>query len=287
MEVLTFGSTKACFRAIGRRGLRESARSTLEPERLSKIIARSGVASRREAENLIKNGMVTVNGKSVTSPSKKGVVAILDDVEVQGFGMLPKTPAGENALPSGASPKIWAVHKLKGELVADKDNKKKRPLLFDRIRRLVNCDINLLKPVDRMDFNAEGLLLLTNHGSLSRALEKELASQSSTYRIRVHGLITTSKTLALQKGIVVDGVKHKPLRVKVDRSGKSTISWLTVSAEGASAKAIKSVFGKFHLRPLRIIRIEYGPFNLAGVQSGSLRELRLPPFLAAKWRAKS
>ena len=112
---------------------------------------------------------MTVNGKSVTSPSQKGVVAILDDVVVQGFGLLPKVPPVENAQPSRASAKILAVHKMKGELVANQDNKQ-RPLLIDRVRRLINYDFATLKPVDRMDFNTEGLLLLTNYGSLSRTL---------------------------------------------------------------------------------------------------------------------
>ena len=282
--MLSFASARACFRATVRRGFGQSVRATLNPERLSKVIARSGVASRREAENLIKKGMVKVNGKFVTSPSQKGVVAILDDVEVQGFGILPKVPPGENAQLSRTSAKIWAVHKLKGELVAHQDNRKQRPILIDRIRRLIKYDIATLKPVDRMDFNTEGLLLLTNHGSLSRTLEGELASLSSTYRVRVHGLITPSKILALQKGIFIDGVKYEPLHVKVDRSGKSTISWLTVSARGASAKAIKRILKKIHLRSLRVIRTDFGPFSIAGVPSGGLRELRLPPSLASKWR---
>ena len=283
--MLKFTMTRSCFRAtVLQRGV-SSASSALESERLSKILARSGVASRREAENLIKGGAVSVNGRLVTSPSQKGVVAILDDIEVQGFGILPKTPPGENLLAGGTSAKIWAVSKARGELMANKDNNKNRPLLFDRIRRLINYDVTLLKPVDRMDFNVEGLALLTNHGGLSRIVERELASQTSTYRVRVHGLITQSKMLALQRGIYVDGVKHNPLKVKVDRSGKSTISWLTISAEGANAKAIKSIFDKIHLRPLRIIRTEYGPFSLAGLPAGALREQSLPPFLAVKWRA--
>lgn len=264
-----------------------STTSTLAQERLSKIIARSGIASRREADALIKSGCVSVNGKKVTKPSEKGV-AVLDDVVVDGFGILPKAPPSETLSPATSSgrPRIWQVYKLRGELVASKDRTKQRPLLFDRVKKITKVGIDALKPVDRMEFNTEGLALVTNNGSLSRVLNKELSTHAK-YRVRVHGLITMSKILALQKGIFADGVKYMPLEVNLDRQNKGTISWLTLTAKETNAKAIKSVFEKMHLRPLRIIRTEYGPFSLAGMPNGSIREVSLPALLSLKWKSQT
>jgi 23S rRNA pseudouridine2605 synthase len=166
--------------------------------RLSKMIAGTGVCSRREAEKRISEQRVSVNGRIITVPWYRidpGAEVWMDEYRLR----LDKTYD---------SVRLWAVNKLRGELVADSDPIKRRPLIFDRIEELMKLDPNL-RPVTRLEFNTEGLLLLTNNGKLAKLLESSDASMERTFQVKIHGLLTESKLDGLKRGLTVKGVKYR------------------------------------------------------------------------------
>jgi 23S rRNA pseudouridine2605 synthase len=257
--------------------------SVLKKERLSKFIAQSGLGSRRDAELWVKSGRVTVNGKVVASPAEK-ITTLVDSVIVDGVPVVNYVPQRSAGRLEIDRPRIWALSKLRGELVALHDRNKGRPLLFDRIKTLIRgYNPEKLRPVDRLDFNSEGLMLMTNHPSLSRYLNSDAAALVRVYKVRVHGLINKSKISALQRGAFVRGIKYKPFSVTLERQS-NTISWLTLTMKEDQSRAIQKVLGKLALRPLRIIRTDFGPFSLEEMPAGSVKELRLTPQIVSAWR---
>jgi len=185
-------------------------------------------------------------------------------------------------------PRLWLVSKRSGELMADKDDEKKRPLLFDRLHNLIKAarktekgDViqmgspgatssvfDVLKPVTRLEFTVEGLALFSNNGLISRVLESSPLER--VYRVRTHGLITPSKKEGLRKGLVIDGVKQPSMSLSVELT-KSTISWVNVkSNKSISKKSLKKSFEKMHLKALRMIQVQFGPFKLAELNNGQV-----------------
>jgi len=189
------------------------------------------------------------------------------------------------------------VHKLSGELVADKDPKN-RPLLMDRLKPLIKTIkesnplpqkkitnfyndekngtiMNILKPVNRLEFHMEGLILFTNNGLLARLMDHKSSNLVKKFRVRVHGLINESKIQGLRRGVISKGVKYPPLDVKVDRISKSTISWITVSCLDYHRKAISTSLETVHIKPLRIISTELGPYKIGDLPRGAWKEVTL------------
>jgi len=253
--------------------------------RLNKLIAASGLASRREAEAMIRDSRVSVNGKVVARLSQ-GVNPLLDTVMVDGV-RLPQSKRGSGhskKLDAAERPRLWAVHKMSGELVSSHDAKK-RPLMLDRVRKALQLEPNVsVKPVEHLEYRTEGLCLLSNNGSLARYLGGEKADLDRSYRVRVHGLLTESKLKALRYGAVVGGVKQKGMAVQIDRQGKSTISWISLTAKGTSVKAIRATLEQLHVRALRILCVRIGPFRLDDIPAGSVQELKVPREVTVAWQ---
>ncbi|CAN0154037.1 unnamed protein product, partial [Ectocarpus sp. 12 AP-2014] len=173
--------------------------------RLSRRIARSGIASRREAERMVEAGVVMVNGATVQTPALN--VGPLDIVKVNGKVL---------ERPESHTPKLWMVHKMRNELVT-RDDPEGRPTVFDRLAKLKLPDT--LMPVGRLDFNTEGLLLLTNDGDLARKMELPSSNIVRTYSVRVYGNITEEKLRAMRSGCTIDGVRYKGMFVRVEGGG--------------------------------------------------------------------
>ena len=170
-------------------------------ERIAKFMARSGVCSRRQAEELIRQKRVTVNGEIVESPAfnVEGTEKILLDGE---------------KLPQKEMTRLWLYHKPAGLVTTHKDEKD-RPTVFDNLPAGMPRVIS----VGRLDLNSEGLLLLTNNGELSRKLELPDNGWQRRYKVRVHGFVDARKLAELQKGITVDGVAYAPIRAEVLNTG--------------------------------------------------------------------
>ena len=223
-------------------------------ERLAKFMARSGVCSRRQAEEFIRQGRVTVNGDVVDSPAfnVEGDEKILLDGE---------------KLPQKEKVRLWLYHKPVGLVTTHRDEKG-RPTVFDNLPEGLPRVIS----VGRLDLNSEGLLLLTNDGELSRRLELPSNGWIRRYRVRVHGTVDIKKPQALQNGTVVDGVAYGAVRAEIDsRNGSNT--WLTVTLAEGKNREIRKVMKSVGLEVSRLIRLSYGPFQLGSLRRGEVREV--------------
>ncbi len=223
-------------------------------ERLAKFMARSGVCSRRDAEELIKQKRVTVNGEIVDTPAfnVEGNEKILLDGE---------------KLPEIEQTRLWLYHKPAGLLTTHKDTEA-RATVFDHLPAGMPRVIS----VGRLDLNSEGLLLLTNNGELSRKLELPENGWSRRYKVRVHGFVNKKKLEDLAKGTVVDGINYGPVKAELE-SQNGTNSWLIVTLNEGKNREIRKLMKSIGLEVARLIRLSYGPFQLGSLKKGEVREV--------------
>ncbi len=223
-------------------------------ERIAKFIARSGVCSRREAEELIRQKRVTVNGETIDSPALnvEGTEKILIDGE--------KLPAIENT-------RLWVYYKPVGLITTHKDEQDRETVfanLPEGMPRVIS--------VGRLDLNSEGLLLLTNSGELSRKLELPSNGWSRRYKVKVHGKLNKNKLAELEKGITVDGVTYGSIKVEIE-SEQGTNAWLRVTLQEGKNREIRKVMNAVGLDVARLIRLSYGPFQLGSLKKGEVKEV--------------
>ena len=223
-------------------------------ERLAKFMARSGVCSRRDAEELIKQKRVTVNGEIVDTPAfnVEGNEKILLDGE---------------KLPEKEQTRLWLYHKPAGLLTTHKDTEA-RATVFDHLP----AGLPRVISVGRLDLNSEGLLLLTNNGELSRKLELPENGWSRRYKVRVHGFVNKKKLEDLAKGTVVDGITYGPVKAELE-SQNGTNSWLIVTLNEGKNREIRKLMKSIGLEVARLIRLSYGPFQLGSLKKGEVREV--------------
>lgn len=223
-------------------------------ERLAKFMARSGVCSRRDAEELIKQKRVTVNGEIIDTPAFKveGSEKILLDGE---------------KLPEIEQTRLWLYHKPAGLLTTHKDTES-RATVFDHLP----AGLPRVISVGRLDLNSEGLLLLTNNGELSRKLELPENGWSRRYKVRVHGFINKNKLADLAKGATVDGINYGPVKAELE-SQNGTNSWLIVTLNEGKNREVRKLMKSIGLEVARLIRLSYGPFQLGSLKKGEVREV--------------
>ncbi len=223
-------------------------------ERLAKFMARSGVCSRRQAEEYIKQKRVSVNGEIIDSPAfnVEGSEKILFDGE--------KLPAIE-------STRLWLYYKPVGLVTTHKDNQN-RPTVFDSLPPFMPRVIS----VGRLDLNSEGLLLLTNNGELSRKLELPENGWSRRYKVKVHGFIDTKKLASLEKRATVDGINYGPIKAEIETQ-KGTNAWLIITLSEGKNREIRKLMKSIGLDVARLIRLSYGPFQLGALKKGEVKEV--------------
>lgn len=223
-------------------------------ERLAKFMARSGVCSRRDAEDLIKQKRVTVNGEIIDTPAFKveGSEKILLDGE---------------KLPEIEQTRLWLYHKPAGLLTTHKDTEA-RATVFDHLP----AELPRVISVGRLDLNSEGLLLLTNNGELSRKLELPENGWSRRYKVRVHGFVNKNKLADLAKGATVDGINYGPVKAELE-SQNGTNSWLIVTLNEGKNREVRKLMKSIGLEVARLIRLSYGPFQLGNLKKGEVREV--------------
>ena len=222
--------------------------------RLAKMIARSGVCYRREAEEMIKQGRVTVNGEIVDSPA------------INVYGNEKVLLDGEK-LPQVQVTRVWLYHKPAGLVTSHKDEKN-RPTVFDNLPPNMPRVIS----VGRLDLNSEGLLLLTNNGELSRQLELPSNGWARRYKVRVFGNVNPDRLQNLQRGVVVDGVEYGSIRAEIEtKQGANT--WLLVTLTEGKNREIRKVMKHLGLEVSRLIRLSYGPFQLGSIRRGEVKEV--------------
>ncbi|WP_424969506.1 pseudouridine synthase [Dinoroseobacter sp. S76] len=224
-------------------------------DRIAKVLARAGIASRREAERLIAEGRVTVNGKTVESPALN--VTEADKITFDGKALEPPAP-----------PRLWRYHKPTGLVTTAKDEKG-RETVFDALPP----ELPRVMSVGRLDLNSEGLLLLTNDGGLKRKLELPSTGWLRRYRVRVNGAPEDADLAPLRKGIEVEGERFQPMEARLDRQQGSN-AWLTVGLREGKNREIRRAMSALGLTVNRLIRISYGPFRLGDLKAGEVEEIK-------------
>ncbi|MEO1276491.1 MAG: pseudouridine synthase [Pseudomonadota bacterium] len=230
------------------------------PERIAKRLARAGIASRREAERMIEDGRVRLNGKLLDTPAV--TVTLSDRIEVDGKEVAAAEPA-----------RLWRYHKPAG-LVTTARDEQGRATVFEKLPP----ELPRVVSVGRLDLNSEGLLLLTNDGELKRRLELPSTGWLRKYRVRVHGTPDAGALAPLEKGIVVDGERFQPMTVTLDRQ-QGANAWLTIGLREGKNREIRRALSAVGLEVNRLIRISYGPFQLGDLVTGAVEEVR-PKVLA-------
>lgn len=224
-------------------------------DRIAKVIARAGLASRRDAERMIVEGRVAVNGATIDSPALN--VTGSDEITVD------KKP-----LPNAEAPRLWLYHKPKGLVTTTRDEEG-RPTVFetlpDTLPRVVT--------VGRLDINSEGLLLLTNDGGIKRKLELPSTGWLRKYRVRVNGTPKDEDFAPLREGLTLDGERFQPMTVTLDRQ-QGQNAWITVALREGKNREIRRAMGAVSLPVNRLIRISYGPFRLGDLRAGQVEEVR-------------
>ncbi|MBY3381915.1 pseudouridine synthase [Rhizobium laguerreae] len=242
-------------KAAAARPIAAETEGEAKAERISKVMARAGVASRRDIERMIMEGRVTLNGRVLETPVVN--VTLADRIEVDGV-----------AIRGIERTRLWLYHKPTG-LVTTNADPEGRPTVFDNLPE----ELPRVMSIGRLDINTEGLLLLTNDGGLARALELPATGWLRRYRVRAHGEIDQDALDKLKDGIAVDGVLYGSIEATLDRTQGSNV-WITMGLREGKNREIKNVLGALGLDVNRLIRISYGPFQLGDLPEGHVVEVR-------------
>jgi len=224
-------------------------------ERVAKVIARAGLASRREAETWIAAGRVAVNGEVIASPARN--VSAADRIAVDGV-----------PLPQRERTRLFLYHKPRGLLTTHTD-----PVGRATIFSALPKGLPRLISVGRLDLNTEGLLLLTNDGGLARVLELPATGWLRRYRVRAHGRVTQDQLDPLRAGITIDGVRYGSIEATVDRVQGANI-WVTFAIREGKNREVKNVLGHLGLAVNRLLRVSFGPFQLGEIAEGAIEEVK-------------
>ena len=224
-------------------------------QRIAKVMSRAGLCSRRDAEVWIAAGRVAVNGNVLDSPAYN--VSAADDVRVDGKPLAPVERT-----------RLFLFHKTRG-LVTTARDPEGRPTIFEALPP----GLPRLVAVGRLDINTEGLILLTNDGGLARVLELPSTGWLRRYRVRAHGTIDQAKLDVLSEGVTVDGVHYAGIEARLDRAQSSNV-WLTMGLREGKNREIKKVLDHLGLAVNRLIRVSFGPFELADLAEGEVAEVR-------------
>ena len=227
-------------------------------DRIAKLLARAGVASRREVERMIADGRVALHGKVLSTPAIK--LESLKGVTVDG------KPVGEVE-----DTRLFAFHKPSGLLTAERDPN--RPTIYTALRNALPKDAGRVMPVGRLDFNTEGLLLLTNDGEMKRAMELPASGVPRTYRARAFGHVTQAQLDDLIEGVEIDGVRYGRIEANLER-GTGRNRWIEMTIREGKNREVRRVLEHLGLEVNRLLRIGYGPFHLGDLPRGQATELR-------------
>ena len=224
------------------------------PQRIAKLLARAGVASRRDVERMIADGRIALNGEKLTTPAT--LLTDLSGVTVDGK---PVRPA--------AATRLFRFYKPQGTITAARDPKG-RATIYDRLPP----GLPRVMPVGRLDFMTEGLLLLTNDGELKRKLELPSTAVVRQYRARAFGHVTQDQLERLAEGVTIDGVRYGSINANLERrTGRNC--WIEMSLTEGKNREIRNVLAFLGLQVSRLIRTAYGPVDIHGMEPGDADEV--------------
>ena len=224
------------------------------PQRIAKLLARAGIASRREIERMIAEGRIALNGEKITTPA-----TVLESVE----GL---TVDGRPVRPAKAT-RLYRFYKPPTTLTAERDPKG-RPTIYDRLPQ----GMSRVMPVGRLDFMTEGLLLLTNDGELKRQLELPRTGVVRSYRARAFGDVTQAELEDLADGVTIEGIHYGSINANLERrTGRNC--WIEMSLTEGKNREVRRVLAYLGMQVSRLIRTAYGPFTLEGLEPGDVDEI--------------
>ncbi len=235
---------------------KDEQKSPYPGTRIAKVVARAGLGSRRDVEDAIEQGRVSVNGRTITSPALN--VLPEDKITLDG-----------RVLPQREHTRLWLYHKPKGCVTTERDPEG-RPTVFDNLPE----DLPRVMSVGRLDINTEGLLLLTNDGELKRVLELPATGWLRRYRVRAFGEVTNEQLASLANGVSIDGIDYGPVEAELERGTGDNI-WLIMGIREGKNREIKHIAEHLGLAVNRLIRISFGPFQLRDLKPGEAREVSL------------
>ncbi|MDQ8755091.1 pseudouridine synthase [Sphingosinicella sp. LHD-64] len=226
-----------------------------EPQRIAKLLARAGIASRREIERMIEERRIAIDGVPVEKPAT--LLTSLHGVTVDGQPVKAPAPA-----------RLFRFHKPAGLLTTERDPKG-RPTIYDRLP----MGLPRVMPVGRLDMNTEGLLLLTTDGELKRQLELPATGVERSYRARVFGEISQAQLEELINGVEIEGIRYGSIDANLERrTGRN--AWVEMRLKEGKNREVRRVLEHLGLQVSRLIRTAYGPFALADMPTGSVDEVR-------------
>jgi len=232
-----------------------STKPARDPQRIAKLLARAGIASRREIERMIADGRIAKDGVALDTPAT--LLTSLHGITVDGKPVSAPAPA-----------RLFRFHKPAGLLTTERDPKG-RPTIYDKLPR----DLPRVMPVGRLDLNTEGLLLLTTDGGLKRQLELPATGVTRSYRARAYGNVTQAQLEELIEGVEIDGVRYGSIDANLERRTGANV-WIELKLTEGKNREVRRVLEHLGLRVSRLIRIAYGPFALGDLPAGAVEEIR-------------
>ncbi|VAX04431.1 Ribosomal large subunit pseudouridine synthase B [hydrothermal vent metagenome] len=226
-------------------------------ERIAKLLARAGVGSRRAVERMIEAGMVKRDGIVIATPAT--LISSVDGITVDGMIVKPAEPT-----------KIWKYHKPAGRMTTYYDPEG-RPTIFQALP----SNMPRVLSVGRLDLNTEGLLLLTNDGELSRWLELPATGWLRTYKVRCHGYFDREKVDEIRKGVTIEDVKYRGVKININENREQSNIWLTIGIKEGKNREVRKLLEYIGLQVTRLIRLSFGPFELGEMKRGDIQEVSL------------
>ena len=241
-------------RAARRAAIARQQSEDAGPQRIAKLLARAGVASRRDIERMIADGRIAVNGELLKTPAT--LLTDLGGVTVDGKPVRPPAAA-----------RLYRFYKPQGVLTAANDPKG-RPTIYDRLP----AGLPRVIPVGRLDFMTEGLLLLTNDGGLKRELELPKTGVVRHYRARAFGTVSQDQLEELAEGVTIEGIRYGSIDANLERrTGRNC--WIHMSLTEGKNREVRRVLAHLGLQVSRLIRTAYGPFDVGDLAPGQVAEI--------------
>ena len=229
-----------------------------EGDRIAKLLARAGIASRREIERYIEDGRVALDGEVITTPAT--ILKNLRGVTVDG-----------NPVAAAEPPRLFMFHKPSGLITAERDPTG-RPTIYTALRNALPPGAGRVMPVGRLDINTEGLLLMTNDGELKRAMELPANGVPRTYRARTFGDISQVRLEELMEGVEIEGIRYGPINANLERSAGRN-KWIELTLTEGKNREVRRVLEHLGLEVSRLLRLRYGPFDLGELPRGGAEEV--------------